>query len=222
MDNEDSLDESQGSTKSNYEIFETISTELGKIGFSRTAEECRTKTKSLRKLYKQAVLHNNTSGSGISKFIWFDEMAQIVRTDTSIRPLQTTESESAGDTGAEAMEGAGDVLVTLDLFESQKFLLSGGSDVSGADTQSTEVCEPSTSGCSTAMSSVVPNSDNSRRCDPSETTNYEATLDPARRFAMLRKRKQRATAAACLDSTLSGFVNWVQRNTESNEKKCKR
>ncbi|KAJ7324591.1 hypothetical protein JRQ81_017611 [Phrynocephalus forsythii] len=122
MDNEESLDESQGSTKSvkgkrgvirgnadtsvlinvwgeaeikyalsslkrNYKIFEMISTELCKIGFSRSAEECRTKMKSLRKLYKQAVLHNNTSGSGRSKFIWFDEMAQIFRTDPPIHPL---------------------------------------------------------------------------------------------------------------------------------------
>ncbi|KAJ7326642.1 hypothetical protein JRQ81_016401 [Phrynocephalus forsythii] len=184
MDNDDSLEESQGSTrmvkgkrgviwgnaetsalikiwgeaeikyalsslKRNYKIFEMISTELSKIGFSRSAEECRTKTKSLRKLYKQAVLHNNTSGSGRSKFIWFDEMAQILRKDTSIHPLRTTESESAAET------------------------------------------------------------------DPSESTNYEATLDPARRLAMLQKKKQRASAAARLDNTLSGFVNWVQKNTES-------
>ncbi|KAJ7329619.1 hypothetical protein JRQ81_015793 [Phrynocephalus forsythii] len=219
MDNDDSLDESQGSTKSvkgkrdviwgnakttalikiwgetevkyalsslkcNYEIFEMISTEFSKIGFSRSAEECRTKTKSLRKLYKQAVLHNNTSGSGRSKFIWYDEMAQIFRTDVSIHPLRKTESKSAAETAAETMEGAGDVLVTLDLVEMADVQLSAGSDISGTD--------------------------------PLETTNYEATLDPARRLAMLRKRKQRATAAACLDSTLSGFVNWVQRNTESN------
>ncbi|KAJ7344800.1 hypothetical protein JRQ81_000750, partial [Phrynocephalus forsythii] len=78
MDNNDRLDERQGSTrpikgkrevilgntetsalikiwgeaeikytlsslKRNYEIFEMISTELNKIGFSRSAEECRTK-----------------------------------------------------------------------------------------------------------------------------------------------------------------------------------
>ncbi|KAJ7345164.1 hypothetical protein JRQ81_001114 [Phrynocephalus forsythii] len=132
MDNDDSLDESQGSTrtvkgkgiiwgnaetsalikiwgeaeikyalsslKRNYEIFEMISTELNKTGFNRSTEECRTKMKSLRKLYKQAVTQNNTSGSGLSKFIWFDEMAQIFRTDTSIHPLRTTESKSAGDT----------------------------------------------------------------------------------------------------------------------------
>ncbi|KAJ7320491.1 hypothetical protein JRQ81_020002, partial [Phrynocephalus forsythii] len=133
MDNNDSLDESQGSTrtvkqkkgviwgnaetsalikiwgeaeikyalsslKCNCEIFEIISTELNKMGFNRSAEECRTKMKSLRKLYKQAVTQNNTSGSGHSKFIWFDEMAQIFRTDTSIQPLRTTESESAGNT----------------------------------------------------------------------------------------------------------------------------
>ncbi|KAJ7325251.1 hypothetical protein JRQ81_018271 [Phrynocephalus forsythii] len=146
------------SLKRNYEIFEMISTELNKIGFSRCAEECRTKMKSLRKLYKQAVLQNNTSGSGRSKFIWFNEMAQIFRTDTSIHPLRTTESESATETGVEAMEGEGDVLVTLDLFDSNDSLFSGGLDVSGTD--------------------------------PSETTNYEATLDPARRLVMLRKRKQ--------------------------------
>ncbi|KAJ7324601.1 hypothetical protein JRQ81_017621 [Phrynocephalus forsythii] len=133
MDNDDSLDESQGSTKSvkgkrgviwgnaetsalikvwgeaeveyalsslkrNYEIFEMISTELGKIGFFRSAEDCSTKTKSLRKLYKLAVLYNNRSGSGRSKFIWYDEMAQIFRTDASIHPLRTTESESVAET----------------------------------------------------------------------------------------------------------------------------
>ncbi|KAJ7317089.1 hypothetical protein JRQ81_003251 [Phrynocephalus forsythii] len=87
------------SLKSNYEIFEMISYELSKLGYQRNAEECRTKTKSLRKLYKQAVMHNNTSGSGRSKFIWFEEMALIFRTDTSIHPLRTTESESTVETG---------------------------------------------------------------------------------------------------------------------------
>ncbi|KAJ7341535.1 hypothetical protein JRQ81_005747 [Phrynocephalus forsythii] len=57
------------SLKRNYEIFEVISKELSKLGFHRSAEECRSKTKCLRKLYKQAVLHNNTSGSGRSKFL---------------------------------------------------------------------------------------------------------------------------------------------------------
>ncbi|KAJ7338069.1 hypothetical protein JRQ81_010609 [Phrynocephalus forsythii] len=166
MDNDDRLDESQGSTKSvkvkrgviwgnaetsalikiwgeaevkyalsslkrNYEIFEMISTELSKIGFCRSTEECRTKMKSLRKLYKQAVLPNNASGSGRSKFIWYDEMAQIFRTDTSIHPLRTTESKSAAETGTETMEGAGDVLVTLDLVETTDVQLSTGSDISG-------------------------------------------------------------------------------------------
>ncbi|KAJ7338341.1 hypothetical protein JRQ81_011324 [Phrynocephalus forsythii] len=88
------------SLKRNIEIFEVISSELAKLGFSRLASECRTKTKSLRKLYKQAVLHNSTSGSGRSKFIWYDEMANIFRTDTSIHPLQTTESESSAGTEA--------------------------------------------------------------------------------------------------------------------------
>ncbi|KAJ7319867.1 hypothetical protein JRQ81_019378, partial [Phrynocephalus forsythii] len=133
MDNDNSLDESQGSTRSlkgkrgviwgnaetsalitvwgeaevkyalsslkrNYEIFKEIFTESGKLGFFRTTEECRTKTKSLRKLYKLAVPHNNRSSSGRSRFIWYDEMSQIFRTDTSIHPLRTTESESLADT----------------------------------------------------------------------------------------------------------------------------
>ncbi|KAJ7325324.1 hypothetical protein JRQ81_018344 [Phrynocephalus forsythii] len=195
MEHDDSLDESQGSTKSvkgkrgvlwgnvetsvlikiwgeaevtyalsslkrNYEIFELISNELCKIGFNRSPEECRTKMKSLRKLYKQAVLHNNTSGSGRSKFIWFDEMAQIFRTDNSIHPLRTTESESAAHT--ESMDGAGDVVLTLDLVNLNEFLLSTGSDVSGTDTLSNDLNEPSTSGCSTALSTNNTTNDSSR------------------------------------------------------------
>ncbi|KAJ7345178.1 hypothetical protein JRQ81_001128 [Phrynocephalus forsythii] len=82
------------SLKRNIEIFEVISSELAKLGFIRSASECRTKTKSLRKLYKQAVLQNSKSGSSHSKFLWYEEMANIFRTDTSIHPLRTTESES--------------------------------------------------------------------------------------------------------------------------------
>ncbi|KAJ7338322.1 hypothetical protein JRQ81_011291 [Phrynocephalus forsythii] len=171
----------------NYEILEMISSELLKIGYRRSADECWTKTKSLRKLYKQAVLHNNTSGSGRSKFIWFKKMAQIFQTDTSIHPLRTTESESATDTVAEAMEGDGDEIFTLELFKSNDYLPSASSDVSATDAV--------------------------------ETTNYEATLNPATRLAMLRKCKQRATAAARLDNTLSGFVAWVQKNAASKEEK---
>ncbi|KAJ7320192.1 hypothetical protein JRQ81_019703 [Phrynocephalus forsythii] len=112
------------SLKRNYEIFELISSELQKIGYRRSADECRMKMKLLRKLYKQAVIHNNTSGSGRSKFIWFDEMAQIFRTDTSIHLLRTTESETATNTAAEAMEGDGEEIFTLELFESNEFLAS--------------------------------------------------------------------------------------------------
>ncbi|KAJ7320353.1 hypothetical protein JRQ81_019864 [Phrynocephalus forsythii] len=177
------------SLKRNIEIFEVISSELNKLGFSRSASECRTKTKSLRKLYKQAVLHNSTSGSGRSKFLWYDEMANIFCTDTSIHPLRTTESESSGTSAMEVMQGGTDNVATLTLFED-------------TDCANYSYGPSETSGLGAV-----------------ETSNYKATLDPATRLAMIRKRKQRSTAAARLDNTLSGFVDLVRDSDQRKEAK---
>ncbi|KAJ7301133.1 hypothetical protein JRQ81_000023 [Phrynocephalus forsythii] len=49
------------SRKRNYEIYERVASELGKSGYKRTGEECRSKTKLLRKLYKAAARQDNTT-----------------------------------------------------------------------------------------------------------------------------------------------------------------
>ncbi|KAJ7332194.1 hypothetical protein JRQ81_014374 [Phrynocephalus forsythii] len=177
------------SLKRNYENFEVISREMKKIGCSRLAEECRSKTKCLRKLYYQAVIQNSTSGAGRSKFLWFEEMAQIFRTDTSIHPLRLTESESQPDVGDGPMETENEPLVTLDFFEATDVVTNsqGASDFSVAE--------------------------------PQDTCNYEATLDPASRLALIRKREKRPAAAEKLDNTLCGFVAWVEENTSRKEVK---
>ncbi|KAJ7303164.1 hypothetical protein JRQ81_012097, partial [Phrynocephalus forsythii] len=79
--------------KRNYPIFVDISAQLAKLGFCRGPVECRTKTKALRKLYKQALLDNN--GAGRWDFIWFDEMQRIFRWDPSFKRLRATESEAS-------------------------------------------------------------------------------------------------------------------------------
>ncbi|KAJ7303166.1 hypothetical protein JRQ81_012099 [Phrynocephalus forsythii] len=48
----------------------------------------------------------------------------------------------------------------------------------------------------------------SASCDP------EAAMEPARRLAFMRKRKQRASAAAQLNSTLSKYMQWVKFDSE--------
>ncbi|KAJ7300499.1 hypothetical protein JRQ81_000030 [Phrynocephalus forsythii] len=178
------------SRKRNYEIYERIASELGKSGYKRTGEECRSKTKLLRKLYKAAARQDDdtpttTPGAAArSKFPWMEEMDQIFRPEaSSIPPLRTTGSEAA----------------------------------TGQDTQTTDGGEASFSGQSAPAHPSGKQQDRGRTADVRETCNPEATLDQATRD-MIRKRKQRATAAAQLDRTLTGFVDWVKQDSRRKEK----
>ncbi|KAJ7303352.1 hypothetical protein JRQ81_012295 [Phrynocephalus forsythii] len=90
------------SRKRNYEIYERVASELGKSGYKRTGEECRSKTKLLRKLYKAAARQeddNSTTTPGAAArptFPWMEEMDQIFHPEaSSIRPLRTTGREAA-------------------------------------------------------------------------------------------------------------------------------
>ncbi|KAJ7341536.1 hypothetical protein JRQ81_005750 [Phrynocephalus forsythii] len=107
-------------------------------------------------------------------------------------------------------------MVTIDLYESNDLIYSSAapSDVSVVETFSTDGAEASTSAESLPLTTV-----GSRSTDSRETCNYEATLDPASRLALIRKRKQRTSAAARLDNTLCGFVAWVMENNGHREQR---
>ncbi|KAJ7300625.1 hypothetical protein JRQ81_000024 [Phrynocephalus forsythii] len=211
------------SRKRNYEIYERIASELGKSGYKRTVEECRSKTKLLRKLYKAAARQddNNTTTPGAaarSKFLWMEEMDQIFRRDASIHPLGTTGSGAVPRQVADTDMDSGEVF-SRELYKVKDDVpnSSVASDSSLADTQMTDGGEASFSGQSAPAHPSGTQQDRGRTADVRETCSPEATLDPATRD-MIRKRKQRATAAAQLDRTLTGFVDWVKQESRRKEK----
>ncbi|KAJ7326733.1 hypothetical protein JRQ81_016492 [Phrynocephalus forsythii] len=100
--------------KRKYEIFAEISAELANLGYDRGPVECRNKTKVLRRDYKRAIASNKQSGNERAKFICYEEMDRIFRSDVSMHPLRTTETKAPEH---REMSIQDDEVFTLELFE---------------------------------------------------------------------------------------------------------
>lgn len=97
------------SLKRNYMHFADISAELAKIGVFRGPLECRTKTKILRRDYKRALAHNDSSGVSPSPFPYMKQMNSIFRSDPSMIQLQ------AADNNDETSRGKYCITIILDI-----------------------------------------------------------------------------------------------------------
>ncbi|XP_053106615.1 uncharacterized protein LOC128325146 isoform X3 [Hemicordylus capensis] len=108
----------------NMDTFQVIASEMAKRGHERTAQECRTKTKTMRRDYKKAK-DNSFSGGGRITCPFYEQLDRILASDSNFRlprRLQnvTLPEDSSGDTSSPCpiAEGAMPV-VTEDYSESQ-------------------------------------------------------------------------------------------------------
>ncbi|XP_054841190.1 zinc finger and SCAN domain-containing protein 20-like isoform X2 [Eublepharis macularius] len=88
----------------NMDTFQVIASEMAKRGHERTAQECRTKTKTMRRDYKKAK-DNSCSGTGRIMCPFYEQLDRILAGDSSFqlpRRLQniTLPEESSGDTNS--------------------------------------------------------------------------------------------------------------------------
>nr|XP_060616192.1 myb/SANT-like DNA-binding domain-containing protein 7 isoform X1 [Anolis sagrei ordinatus]XP_060616193.1 myb/SANT-like DNA-binding domain-containing protein 7 isoform X1 [Anolis sagrei ordinatus]XP_060616194.1 myb/SANT-like DNA-binding domain-containing protein 7 isoform X1 [Anolis sagrei ordinatus] len=77
----------------NLDVFEKVAEKMRAMGRDRTAEECRTKTKSLRSKYREACEHIARNGRASISMPYFDELDNILRGDGTLqvkRMPQTT------------------------------------------------------------------------------------------------------------------------------------
>ncbi|XP_042307274.1 uncharacterized protein LOC121922036 [Sceloporus undulatus] len=65
-------------------VYDKIASQLRKHGFNRSAGECRTKAKALKRGYKKAVQLSKTSGMGAIDFPFFSELQDVFAGDASI------------------------------------------------------------------------------------------------------------------------------------------
>ncbi|XP_042308907.1 zinc finger and SCAN domain-containing protein 29-like isoform X2 [Sceloporus undulatus] len=98
----------------NLHVFKDVASEMAKRGHSRTAEECRSKTKNLRGEYRRVVNHNKHSGRAPVTCPYFKELDNILHGDASVIPNRLSrslefgrEEQEAGSNGAtEASDAA--------------------------------------------------------------------------------------------------------------------
>ncbi|XP_066482620.1 uncharacterized protein [Tiliqua scincoides] len=108
----------------NMDTFQVIASEMAKRGHERTAQECRTKTKTMRRDYKKAK-DNSFSMGGRVTCPFYEQLDRILAGDSSFRLQKRVQNislpeESSGDTNSPCpmMEGAMPV-VAEDYSESQ-------------------------------------------------------------------------------------------------------
>ncbi|KAJ7338491.1 hypothetical protein JRQ81_012385 [Phrynocephalus forsythii] len=98
----------------NMDTFQVIASEMAKRGHKRTAQECRTKTKTMRRDYKKA--KDSTSVSRPITCPFYEQLDRILAGDSSFqlpRRLQNVPlpEESSGDTNSPGPMGEGAVPV---------------------------------------------------------------------------------------------------------------
>ncbi|XP_053235537.1 uncharacterized protein LOC128409244 [Podarcis raffonei] len=90
------------SSHRNMDTFQVIANEMAKRGHERTAQECRTKTKTMRRDYKK-VKENNCSGTGRLTCPFYDQLEQILDSGAPQSAGQAQsyghQEESGGDDG---------------------------------------------------------------------------------------------------------------------------
>ncbi|XP_060100157.1 uncharacterized protein LOC132575411 isoform X2 [Heteronotia binoei] len=96
----------------NMDTFQVIASEMAKRGHERTAQECRTKTKTMRRDYKKAK-DNSSYGNGRLMCPFYEQLDRILAGDSSFQlPRRqqniTLPEESSGDTNSPCpmIEGA--------------------------------------------------------------------------------------------------------------------
>lgn len=75
-----------------FDCFERIAEDMAEHRFTRTAQECRTKTKAMRLHYKRCFTHNQRSGNNPQFCPFYNELHQILKGDASVALFRVADS----------------------------------------------------------------------------------------------------------------------------------
>lgn len=89
---EEKVQHSLRQSHKNIDVFMDIAKEMVARGHRRTAEECRTKTKSMRQMYKKTIAYNSKSGRNIAHCPYYDQLHQILRGNADVWPKRVAHS----------------------------------------------------------------------------------------------------------------------------------
>lgn len=79
----------------NTEVFKLFSEKMKENGFNRTVEQCRVKVKKLRQQYikvRDALQKSGSSSDVKEKFVWYDDIDNILNTRPQVSPVDVVES----------------------------------------------------------------------------------------------------------------------------------
>ncbi|XP_042308036.1 uncharacterized protein LOC121922536 isoform X2 [Sceloporus undulatus] len=213
----------------NIDIFENIARQMRKRAHRRTAEECRTKSKSLRQKY-----HNARSGNGAAAMPYFEELHSIFQKDATVHlkrvpcgatvhALPTGQTATAEHGYADLLEESSREMFTSnsDLDETVITLTSAEQSPATAPQFGGQGVPASPEGCSIPACSLTTSSANDRnhkgvqesgcellwssgrREQEPVVANRKATLSPEARFAEYRKRRERRAAGDMADRLIA-------------------
>lgn len=94
------------SSHKNMEVFEKVATQMRRLGYSRSAGECRTKTKALRSMYRVVVSHNKETGRAPAICPFFKELDAILHGDGSARPKRLSKTTRMKKTPSDVQEAS--------------------------------------------------------------------------------------------------------------------
>lgn len=86
------VQEALSSKHTNIDIFGKIAADMARRGHQRSAEECRTKSKTLRQEYRKVMIHNNQSGNAPKTCPFYNQLHDIFGTDPSTIPPRLSQS----------------------------------------------------------------------------------------------------------------------------------
>ncbi|XP_062978735.1 uncharacterized protein LOC134396244 [Elgaria multicarinata webbii] len=84
------------SSHRNMDTFQVIANEMAKRGHERTAQECRTKTKTMRREYKK-VKESNSVGKGRTVCPFYDQLERILDSSGGLQSFAPREESRGGD-----------------------------------------------------------------------------------------------------------------------------
>lgn len=79
----------------NSDVFKDIAERMSEDGTAFSWQQCRNKIKSLRAEYRKAKVYQDKSGSGRTRFIYFDKMDAVLGDRPSITPQHIVDTSEA-------------------------------------------------------------------------------------------------------------------------------
>ncbi|XP_042313759.1 uncharacterized protein LOC121925552 isoform X2 [Sceloporus undulatus] len=219
----------------NINVFEKIAEKMQEKSHDRTAEECRTKSKALRKQYREVTDHISQNGGGTVTMPFFEQLHAILGGDATIHPKHVVWSATIPHVPVGQAPSIQPVLASThdkdlqDLFGAEQ----GHADLTHTLDEETVVTlcpvdpEPNPPSVSLAETSIPCSTLASETREPDSgyelmwssgapehdvsVANHKTIISPAERLAEHRRRRERRTARDNVDRLIDHGTEQMNR-----------